>query len=581
MNRFYSPQAFRTSFCCLLFLSLSMFGFAQETEPELPPVSNYYKEVKDDSFVPVDRSSMPTSPAFKGSNSLFTFRQVNINANGENIVGDAGNEPSIAIDPTNPNRMVIGWRQFDSINNSFRQAGYAYTTDGGETWTFPGVIEPGVFRSDPVLSADSEGNFHYNSLTVEDNDFFCTQFKSTGDGTWDSGTFAQGGDKQWMTVDRTGGEGEGHIYSNWNAAFSICPSNNFTRSTNDNLSFEACSSIPGDPFWGTLVVDADGSLYSAGVNPNGNIVVTKSDNAKDASQAVVWNQVVEADLGGFPPAFQGEDSPNPSGLHGQIWVDVDRSGGVNHGNVYALSSVAPFMGFDPCEVFFIRSTDGGMTWSAPIRVNDDLNDNAWQWLGTMSVAPNGRIDVVWLDTRENLGSFFSKLYYSSSDDGGLSWSANEVLFDLPFDPHVGWPQQQKMGDYFHMISDDEGAHLAWAATFNGEQDVYYGRIQMESVSTFEQVQNRGGLFQNYPNPFVEQTAISYSVLDGGQVQLRVYNELGQVVSTLVNEKLSAGDYTVQWDGQSQSGAMLDAGVYFYELSVDGYKVSTKRLMYVR
>jgi hypothetical protein len=41
---------------------------------------------------------------------------------------------------------------------------------------------------------------------------------------------------------------------------------------------------------------------------------------------------------------------------------------------------------------------------------------------------------------------------------------------------VGWPVQQKLGDYYDMVSDDVGAHVAWAATFNGEQDVYYTRI---------------------------------------------------------------------------------------------------------
>ena len=51
------------------------------------------------------------------------------------------NEPSMAIDPTNPDKMVIGWRQFNTVQNSFRQAGYAYTLDGGDTWTFPGVID--------------------------------------------------------------------------------------------------------------------------------------------------------------------------------------------------------------------------------------------------------------------------------------------------------------------------------------------------------------------------------------------------------------------------------------------------------
>jgi len=69
--------------------------------------------------------------------------------------------------PTNGNRMAIGWRQFNTISSNFRQAGYGFTTNGGQTWTFPGVIEPGVFRSDPVLDTDSDGNFYYNSYWIQ------------------------------------------------------------------------------------------------------------------------------------------------------------------------------------------------------------------------------------------------------------------------------------------------------------------------------------------------------------------------------------------------------------------------------
>src|SRR5712664_1071924 len=74
--------------------------------------------------------------------------QVNVNAAGQNIGGDAANEPSMCIDPTNPNRMAVGWRQFDTTNSNFRQSGVAYTTNGGLNWTFPGSLEPGAFRSD-------------------------------------------------------------------------------------------------------------------------------------------------------------------------------------------------------------------------------------------------------------------------------------------------------------------------------------------------------------------------------------------------------------------------------------------------
>ena len=52
----------------------------------------------------------------------FTSFQVNVDASGNNITGDAANEPSIAVDPTNHNRMAIGWRQFNSVISNFRQA---------------------------------------------------------------------------------------------------------------------------------------------------------------------------------------------------------------------------------------------------------------------------------------------------------------------------------------------------------------------------------------------------------------------------------------------------------------------------
>src|SRR4051795_12727602 len=80
-----------------------------------------------------------------------SFVQVNVNSLGQDIVGDAANEPSIAVDPTNPNRMAIGWRQFNTISSSFRQAGVAYTTNGGQTWT------GGVFPPRPVPRAPGCG----------------------------------------------------------------------------------------------------------------------------------------------------------------------------------------------------------------------------------------------------------------------------------------------------------------------------------------------------------------------------------------------------------------------------------------
>jgi len=203
-----------------------------------------------------------------------------------------------------------------------------------------------------------------------------------------------------------------------------------------------------------------------------NFVVTRSTNAQISGQTVTWDMATNVSLDGF---ITSGIEPNPGGLGGQTSIAIDSSGGPYHGNVYLLCTVERNSNPDPADVMFARSTNGGVNWSSPVRVNDDAGTSAYQWFGTMSVAPTGRIDVIWLDTRDNPGTYLSALYYSNSTDGGETWSQNEILSDF-FDPHVGWPQQNKMGDYFHMVSDSNGASLAWAATFNNEQDVYYSYI---------------------------------------------------------------------------------------------------------
>ena len=452
---------------------------AQEPDkkPPEPQGQTGHLEVPGDPFIKVPRSAQPTSPGARLSRDGYVSVQVNVDDNGQNIVGDAANEPSIAVDPTNPNRMVIGWRQFDTIYNNFRQAGWAYTHDDGQTWTFPGVIEPGVFRSDPVLDADAEGNFYYLSLTSSGYEFWCHLFKSTDGGvSWDSGTYAYGGDKEWFVIDRTDGIGRGNVYSYWTQYWSICYPGHFTRSTDGGQSFEPCIQVAANPQWGTMAVGPDGELYVCGDG----FIVAKSSNAQDPNQAVQWDFYRFVDLDGGL-AFGG--GPNPGGLLGQAWIAVDHSNGPTRGNVYLLASVDP-PGPDPMDVMFSRSTDGGYTWSSPVRVNDDANDFAYQWFGTMAVAPNGRIDVIWNDTRNDQGGYDSELYYACSEDGGQTFSANEAI-SPPFDPHLGWPQQDKLGDYYDMISDNGGARVAYAVTFNGEQDVYYVYIPQGCVGDLD------------------------------------------------------------------------------------------------
>jgi hypothetical protein len=410
----------------------------------------------------------------------FQIVQVNVDAEGNNIVGDAANEPSIAVSYADADRMVIGWRQFDSVQSDFREAGYAWTDDGGATW-HAGTLDNGVFRSDPVLDSDAEGTIYYYSLIT--SPWRCDMFVSSDGGqTWIGPLPGYGGDKQWMAVDRTAGPGRGFLYSACNTSGNQWSPRTFTRSVDGAQTWLFPIEIPNRPIWGTLAVAPNGDLYVVGRQSNSSTFrLAKSTNAKFAGQTPTFT-VTSVNLGGTQQWFTGI---NPDGLLGQVWVAVDHSQGPSRGNVYVLCSVDP-SGNDPLDVMFVRSTDGGQTFSAPVRINDD-NGNNWQWFGTLSVSPEGRIDVIWLDTRD-AGSSYSRLYYSYSFDEGRTWAPNRPIGPT-FDHSLGYPGgQRKMGDYFDMKSDSAGAHVAFAATYNGEQDVYYVNVvpgQPASVLSYE------------------------------------------------------------------------------------------------
>jgi elongation factor P hydroxylase len=413
------------------------------------------------------------SPALVSRFGPYTSYQVNVDTNGNNRVGDAANEPSICVDHHNPNRMSIGWRQFNSVASNFREAGFAYTTNGGTRWIVPGVLENNVFRSDPVLKSDTVGRFFYLSLV---QNFFDDLWRSiTGGQSWTRVGPADGGDKQWFAIDTTNSSGHGFQYQTWSTDGNNYGGRQFTRSTDGGLTWMDPINIPNSPAWGTLDLDSAGNLFIGGVNLTTNrIWCVRSTNAKNGGVIPTFDRTTAVNLGG-DIAFS--EPINPVGLVGQVFLAVDRSGTSTNDNVYMLASVQPSGFSNGSDVMFARSTNGGITFNAPRRINGDpVNHAKWHWFGTLSVAPGGRIDVVWYDTRNSPNNFTSQLFYSFSIDGGTTWSPN-VAVSNPFNPLIGYPNQSKIGDYITVVSDDAGANVAYAATFNGEQDIYYARIR--------------------------------------------------------------------------------------------------------
>src|SRR5262249_52524778 len=386
---------------------------------------------------------LASSPRMISPYGVFISYQVNVDADGNNIVGDAANECTISVDPTNLSRMAIGWRQFDSVLSNFRQGGYGYTTDGGVHWTFPGVLQNNVFRSDPVTNSDETGTFFYLSLLQT----FCeNMYRSTNGGqSWTElqpDGLAGGGDKQWFTIDKTGGPGHGFQYQSSDGA--DCDNSGvveFQRSTDGGITWEAPIHIPNDPTIGTLDVDTNGNLFIGGEGFT-TFYCVRSSNAQFGDQTPQFDQQTAVNMGG-DLIFGG--AINPGGLAGQLFLAIDRSGGPTNNYIYMLASVVP-PGRSTTDVMFVRSTDGGSTFSAPTKVNDELvNPSKWHWFGTFSVAPNGRLDAVWYDTRNAANNTDSQLFYSYSTDAGMTWAPN-VAVSNAFNPFEGYPNQDKIGD---------------------------------------------------------------------------------------------------------------------------------------
>lgn len=439
--------------------------------------------------------SVPTTAATLCAAALVTTSalaqqgvQINTDANGRDKTGDAGNEPSIAVSPTNPLQIVIGWREFPTVNSDARKAGFGYSHDGGLTWTNGGYLDPppgwsqSTQQTDPVLGADSSGTFFYWSEPFRPDAAQWIYPSTDGGVTWGTPSAAQSptnGDKDWMAIDTTGGVGDGHIYGGWNH-FNLggqC----FVRSTDGGNSFSTPVRIAdagGTQWMMHFAVDPDGDVYAAWRNMSRNaIYITKSTNAKNAGTTPTFDAFGSGGYNGLDIKIDSGNDPdflgiNPVGFH-QIYLGIDHSNGPRRGWVYCLWADKRRDGSD---IYFARSNDGGFTWVTGIRVNDDPS-GTYQWMPAMSVAPNGRIDACWYDTRNHSGTYpNSEMFYSFSLDGGDHWSVGRRISDS-FSTRIGWPSQQKIGDYIDSRSDSDSMMIAYAATFTGGQDVYFMRVE--------------------------------------------------------------------------------------------------------
>jgi hypothetical protein len=146
-------------------------------------------------------------------------------------------------------------------------------------------------------------------------------------------------------------------------------------------------------------------------------------------------------------------------------------------------------------VGFTRSADGGRSWDFVSRVTNWSCPFNNKFMAALGVAPNGRLDVIWGDRSYGVPTLFAgyfgrdvaQLHYAYSLDRGATWSS-DLAISPPFNPRQGYPNLSgKLGDYYTIVSFNDYAAVAYAATFNDhteaaysaaydrEQDVYFVR----------------------------------------------------------------------------------------------------------
>ena len=108
--------------------------------------------------------------------------------------------------------------------------------------------------------------------------------------------------------------------------------------------------------------------------------------------------------------------------------------------------------------------------------------------------------------------------------------------------------------------------------------IYEDKKQSEGQNTKPE---RFSLRQNYPNPFNSSTTIQFMIQNDAFIQLYIYNILGQKIKVLSSQKLSAGSYSVKWDGLNTNGHTVSNGVYFYKLIVDDHFQINRKLILLK
>ena len=191
-------------------------------------------------------------------------------------------------------------------------------------------------------------------------------------------------------------------------------------------------------------------------------------------------------------------------------------------------------------------------------------------------------------------TFYTKYYIEQDNDFGyveISSDSGNTWKHLGQDPYTGilanWrtdslslenycgPGNNDVRLRFRIVSDATNTLPGW---FIDDISIHSGKISTTVNLKNDRILINYALSDNYPNPFNNQTVISYCIPNIDYVKIIIYNILGKEIITIVDKKHQAGQYSVVWNGKDNKGNLVPTGVYFYKIETDNYFDCNKMLL---
>ncbi len=433
-------------------------------------------------------------------------------------------EVSIAINPTNPNFISAG----ANIDHFFR------STDAGLTWntSFLSSSSYGVW-GDPCVVYDELGYLYFGHLSNPPlNGYWIDRIvvqRSTNNGlTWNDGAGIgflnpKNQDKEWLGVDMHSPLYKGNIYTTWtefddygSGVVSDSSRIKFSRSTDKGLTWSSAitiSDVSGN------CIDEDNTVEGAVpcVGPNGEVYVSWAGPLglvfdKSTNGGTTWGTdvFVSSIPGGWDYSIPGISRAN-----GLPITACDTSQSPFNGNIY-INWSDQRNGTGNTDIFLSKSTDGGNTWSAVKKVNDD-NTTRHQFFTWMTIdQTTGILYFVFYD-RRNTSNNLTDVYMARSTDGGETF-VNFKVSQSSFNPNSG----VFFGDYTNIAALnkmvfpiwmrlDGSALSVWTAIVNDSAasipvelnsftaNVVDGKVNL-NWQTASELNNQGFEIQKSPSP---------------------------------------------------------------------------------